>query len=161
MLEKTESISERQIVIEKIVKAPVTLVFEAWTDNEHLKHWFGPDGFTITTESIDVRERGIWRFIMHGPDGTDFTNKIVFLEVIPPAGNKKAKLAYLHSDFNDEGRFSVSVEFEENDGHTKITMTSLFETKDARDFVVREHNALEGGNQTIKRLDEYLQNKNS
>ncbi|EMO29454.1 toxin-antitoxin system, toxin component domain protein [Leptospira interrogans serovar Bataviae str. HAI135] len=49
-----------------------------WTEPEHVIHWWGPKGFTNTFETMDVRPGGIWKFIMHGPDGTDYPNLIVF-----------------------------------------------------------------------------------
>ena len=67
-------------------------MFKVWTDPQHLAHWWGPDGFTLTTREMDVRPGGVWRFIMHGPDGTDYKNRIVYTEVSPPG-----RLVYKHA----------------------------------------------------------------
>src|SRR5580700_6172332 len=56
--------------------APRELVFAAWTDPKHLSQWWGPNGFTTTTSSFDFRPGGIWRFVMHGPDGRDYQNRV-------------------------------------------------------------------------------------
>ena len=55
-----------------------------WTDPEHVAKWWGPTGFTNTIYEMDVRPGGVWRFVMHGPDGIDYQNKIVYIEVVKP-----------------------------------------------------------------------------
>ena len=67
--------------------APRELVFAAWTDPKHLSQWWGPNGFTTTTSSFDFRPGGIWRFVMHGPDGRDYQNRVTFDEIVPPERN--------------------------------------------------------------------------
>ena len=61
---------DREIVMSRVIDAPRELVFAAWSDPSHLPRWFGPKGFKIETFEIDVREGGVWRFNMGGPDGT-------------------------------------------------------------------------------------------
>ena len=61
----------REIVSIRVFDFPRELVFNAWTDPEHLVHWWGPKGFTNTFHEFDLRPGGIWRFVMHGPDGRD------------------------------------------------------------------------------------------
>jgi uncharacterized protein YndB with AHSA1/START domain len=63
----------RVIVGTREFDAPRALVFEAWTDPKHLSQWWGPNGFTTTTSSFDFRPGGVWRFVMHGPDGRDLS----------------------------------------------------------------------------------------
>jgi hypothetical protein len=58
----------RSIIGVREFDAPRDLVFAAWTDPQHLAHWWGPNGFTTTTFSFDLRPGGVWRFVMHGPD---------------------------------------------------------------------------------------------
>ena len=74
----------REIVITRLIAAPPELVFDAWTDPKQIGRWWGPNGFTTTTHSMDVRPGGVWRFVMHGPDGRDYQNKIVYREVKRP-----------------------------------------------------------------------------
>ena len=62
----------RMIVTTRVFDAPRELVFEAWTNPKHLVQWWGPHGFTTTIRAIDVRPGGVWRFVMHGPDGVDY-----------------------------------------------------------------------------------------
>jgi uncharacterized protein YndB with AHSA1/START domain len=92
---------------------------------------------------------------MHGPDGRDYENVMTFLEVVAPE-----RLSYKHGGEKDfePVNFQVTVTFEQlGDGKTKLTMRSVFPSKDARDFVIREVNALEGGKQTLTRLGEHLE----
>jgi uncharacterized protein YndB with AHSA1/START domain len=74
----------RSIIGMREFDAPRDLVFAAWTDPKHLAQWWGPNGFTTTTMSFDLRPGGIWRFVMHGPDGRDYQNRITFDEIVPP-----------------------------------------------------------------------------
>jgi uncharacterized protein YndB with AHSA1/START domain len=66
-----DDLSARTIVQTRLISAPRKLAFEAWTKPEHLTRWWGPDGYTTTILSMDFREGGLLRFIMHGPNGTD------------------------------------------------------------------------------------------
>lgn len=156
--------TDRQITITRVINAPVARVWEAWTTPAHLINWWGPDGFTNTFHEIDIREGGVWRFMMHGPDGTDYPNKIVYKEIV-----KHERLVYEHSD--DTGRpsgephseagenpvthFHDTVTFEDLGDKTKITMTMLFATKEIRDETIK-FGAVEGGNQTLGKLEEYV-----
>ena len=72
-----EALSDREIVTTRVFNAARELVFKAWTDPDHLVHWWGPKGFTNTFQEFDLRPGGIWRFVMHGPDGVDYKNKSV------------------------------------------------------------------------------------
>ncbi|MCH1912528.1 SRPBCC family protein [Leptospira noguchii] len=147
------STSDREIRATRIFDAPRDLVFRMWTEPEHVIHWWGPKGFTNTFETMDVRPGGIWKFIMHGPDGTDYPNLIVFLEIIRPE-----KLVYKHgSDMEDHpGDFHVTVLFSEQNGKTTLDMTMLFNTVQQRNETVEKYGAIEGLNQTMDRLVEYL-----
>jgi uncharacterized protein YndB with AHSA1/START domain len=63
------SVEDRELIINRVFNAPRELVYKTWTNPEHLPQWWGPKGFTITVQEIDVRPGGVWRFVMHGPDG--------------------------------------------------------------------------------------------
>ncbi len=147
--------AEREIVIERLLRAPRELVFAVWTDPKHVDQWWGPNGFSNETKKMDLRQGGEWVYIMHGPDGRDFDNRIRYLEVVVPE-----RLVYLHDSGkdNDPQEFKVYVTFEQTGELTKVTLRSIFKTKEARDFVVREFGAIEGGRQTLARLDAYLTN---
>lgn len=143
----------RTIVTTRVFDAPRELVFEAWTNPKHLVQWWGPNGFTTTVRAIDVRPGGVWRFVMYGPDGVDYENRIVYDEIVKPE-----RLVYSHSGGEDlePVRFQVTVIFEDHDGKTKLTMTALFPSAVERDRVAEKYGAIEGAKQTLERLAEHL-----
>ena len=71
----------RSIIATRVLDAPRELVWTAWTKPEHLAQWWGPDGFSTTTSAYNLRPGGVWRFVMHGPDGRDYQNRITFDEI--------------------------------------------------------------------------------
>jgi uncharacterized protein YndB with AHSA1/START domain len=143
---------DREIVLTRVFDAPREVVFRAFTDPRQVDQWWGPNGFTNKTHEMDVRPGGAWRFVMHGPDGVDYKNRIDYTEVVSPE-----RLAYLHgSDDGGPAHFEVTVTFTEQGGKTRVTMRSVFPTAALRDKVVKEHRAIEGGNQTLARLAQHL-----
>src|SRR3954449_1876611 len=101
--------ADREIVAVRVFDAPRELVWKLWTDPHHVAQWWGPNGFTNTIHEMDVRPGGVWRFIMHGPDGVDYPNRIVFIEVVEPE-----RLVYSHGgDEGDPVQFHVTVTFAE------------------------------------------------
>lgn len=146
-------VGDREIIAVRIFNAPRDLVFKMWTDPERIGRWWGPKGFTTTTFNMDVKPGGVWRFVMHGPDGTDYENKITYLEVVEPE-----RLVYKHGGDKDVEpvNFQVTATFEAVDQGTKLTMRMQFPSAAARDHVVKTFGADEGLNQTIGRLEEQL-----
>jgi uncharacterized protein YndB with AHSA1/START domain len=144
---------DREIFSSRLIHAPRARVFAAWTDPAQLAKWWGPNGFTTTTHVFDFRPEGTWEFTMHGPDGTDFPNKIHYLEIVPPE-----RLVYKHG--GEAGfepvNFHVTVLFKEEDGKTRLEMRMTFPSRNGRDYVVEKYGAMEGLDQTIGRLEEYL-----
>jgi uncharacterized protein YndB with AHSA1/START domain len=142
-----------EIVLSREFDAPRELVFQAYTDPAHIGNWWGPDGFTNTIHEMDVRPGGLWRFIMHGPDGTDWSNRVAYQEVSPPE-----RLVYLHGEDvdDDPGAFHVTIQFEDLGGRTRVTQRMLFASKAQRDGVV-SFGAVELGKQTLAKLAAYLE----
>ncbi len=64
------SLSDRELMVSRLIEGPRDLVFEAFTEVRHLSRWWGPKGFTTTTRSFEFSEGGVWEFTVHGPDGT-------------------------------------------------------------------------------------------
>jgi len=144
---------DREIVITRLLDAPRELVFDMWTDPKHIAQWWGPNGFTTTIHQMDVRPGGVWRLVMHGPDGRDYQNRLVFLEIAKPE-----RLVYKHDP--DEGcepvHCEVTVTFAQEGRLTRLTMRMVFPSAEARDLVVHQYGAIEGGNQTLGRLAQHL-----
>lgn len=146
----SENTADREIRLSRLLNAPVSLVWEVWTTPEHIKNWWGPNGFTNTITKMDVTENGVWDLIMHGPDGTDYKNKSIFKEVV-----KYRKLVYEHIS---APKFLATIEFEEQGEKTLLNWHMLFETKEQFIQVVKTFKADEGLKQNIIKLDAYLSN---
>lgn len=146
--------NDRDIVLSRVIRAPRARVFEAWTTPEAMDAWWGPDGFRTTTHEMDVRPGGTWRFIMHGPDGRDYPNRIDYTEVVKPE-----RIAYAHcgDDEHDDVHFHAEATFEDVDGHTRVTLRMEFPAAADRERVVKEYGAIEGGQQTLSRLAAHVE----
>ncbi|MBK8392820.1 MAG: SRPBCC domain-containing protein [Saprospiraceae bacterium] len=148
----TFKIEDNVLTHTRMLDAPRELVWEVWTNPEHIKEWWGPNGFSLTTKSMIVETGEAWDFIMHGM-GRDWDNKIEYVKVERPA-----LLSYKHSGAeNEDYNFTVSVFFEEMGGKTLLTMQSVFKSKEIIEELNRKVNAIEGGKQTLNRLENYLQ----
>ncbi len=132
--------------------APVVAVWDAWSDQQQVAQWWGPRGFSLTTHSKSLKPGGIWHYTMHGPDGTDYENKTLYLEVV-----KHEKLVYDHGG-NDERAplFRVTVLFSEKKGKTFMDMTMTLPTPEAAEET-RQFIKKAGGDSTWDRLTEYLE----
>ncbi|MFA6239947.1 MAG: SRPBCC domain-containing protein [Candidatus Hydrogenedentales bacterium] len=154
-----EATADREIVLSRVFDAPRELVFDAWTDPQKVTQWWGPNGFTTTIHQMDVRPGGAWKLTMHGPDGTDYPNRSVYLEVVPPE-----RIVYKHGGARKGGpgaNFTMTATFEEQGSKTKLTMRMLFASSAARDLIVQEYGAIEGGKQTLARLAGFLASDNA
>jgi len=153
--ESAENSSDREIVITRTFDAPRELVFDALTDPRHVVHWWGPNSFTTTIHEMDLRPGGVWRHTMHGPDGTNYPNKTIFVEIVRPE-----RVVYTNSGGRKgapDASFTATWTFEAIGKQTKLTLRMEFPTAAARDMVVKEYGAIEGGKQTLERLAGYLQ----
>lgn len=144
----------RAIIATRVIDAPRDLVFEAWTDPKHLSQWWGPNGFTTTTSAFDMRPGGAWRFVMHGPDGRDYENRITYDEVVKPE-----RIRYHHggSDDVEPVQFRTTVTFEDlGSNRTRLTLHAVFPSAAERDRVIKEYGADKGAVETLSRLADYV-----
>jgi uncharacterized protein YndB with AHSA1/START domain len=151
---------DKEIYIEREFDAPRELLWEAMTNPKHVVNWWGPIGFTTTIEEMDFRVGGTWKHVMRGPDGAEYPNKSVFKEIVKPE-----KIVYQHAGHKKGGSeisFVSTWTFEElGKKKSRVSIRLIFAKTDMRDFVVKEHNAIEGGKQTLGRLAEYARGMNS
>ena len=148
------AMAEREIVISRVFDAPREVVWNAWTDPNQVVQWWGPRGFTTTIHEMDVRPGGAWRHTMHGPDGANYPGKSVFSEVVKPE-----RIVLTHSGGKEGGRvvnFKSTWTFEAEGDQTRVTIRMVFDSAEAREFVAKEHGAIEGGKQTLQRLGEHV-----
>jgi len=143
-MEKTEN---REMKIIRTFKAPIDLMWEVWTNPEHIANWWGPNGFTNTIHKMDFQEGGEWTLTMHGPDGTNFPNRSIYKEIIP-----FKKIVFEH--FNPH--FFTTVLFESKGEETQIDWTMLFDTAEMRETIIKAHKADEGQKQNMEKLEKYI-----
>ncbi|HRK07546.1 MAG TPA: SRPBCC family protein [Pseudobdellovibrionaceae bacterium] len=140
-----------ELRIQRVFRAPVDLVWKAWTELDHVHQWWGPRGFTLTTHHKELRPGGTWKYTMHGPDGTDYPNITLYHEV-----EKHARLVYDHgATENTPPLFRVRVNFKEVNGQTHMDMTMTLESAEAAERIkgfIRQA----GGNSTWDRLAEHI-----
>jgi len=151
----TEAIIQgNKVIYKKYFDVSIDLVFEAWSSPEHLSQWWGPNGFTITTKSISFSNGGIWDYVMHGPDGHDYKNKVQFIDI------KKPHHIYLTMLGDGEGEKDVDFEsrifFEAAGEGTNLTMEQIFPNKEELERVNNKYGAIEGAKQHLGNLDKYL-----
>lgn len=149
-LEKSSdaSIEARSIMHSRVFDAPRELVWKAWTDAKHLEQWWGPDGFTITTSKFDFRPGGEWVFVMHGPDGRDYKNHLVYREIV-----EFERILFSHVS---GPMFDATATFVSEGKRTRVTMQTVFESVELRNRVAEEFGAVEGLKQTLSHLGDYV-----
>lgn len=149
---KTEPESDREIVIVRLIAAPVARVWRAWTNNDEIVKWWGPHGFSDETQGREFKPGGHWKHTMIGPDGIRYPNFATYKELEPM---KRIVLVNAGSKEDAEKGvgFRSEITFKDVGGKTEITMRSVFPTAAMRDHVVKEFKAVEGGQQTLARLD--------
>ena len=144
--------AEREIRLARLIDAPRARVFQAFTDPAQVVLWWGPDGFTDTLHHMEVRPGGEWRHTMHGPDGTDYPTLSRFVEVVRPD-----RLSFDHGTGlpGEPDLFRAVATFREEEGGTRVTLAMAFPTAGARQAMAA-FGAVEGGEQTLARLEAYL-----
>ncbi len=95
----------------------------------------------------------VWRFVMHGPDGRDYQNRITFEEIVPPQ-----RIVYRHGGGDDVEpvQFRQTVTFEDLGARTRITWRGEFPSAAERDRVIKEYGADKGLAETLSRLGDYV-----
>jgi uncharacterized protein YndB with AHSA1/START domain len=117
--------SDRELVLTRIIDAPREKLFRAWTDPELLKQWFAPLPYTTPHAEMDVRPGGSSLIVMRGPDGNEFPNRGVYLEVVE---NERLVFtdAYTKAWEPSEKPFmTVVLTFEDEGGKTRYTARVL------------------------------------
>ena len=150
--EKNETATDRELSISRVVNAPRDLVWKVWTSADHIKHWWGPSGFTNTIFKMEVTPGGEWEFIMHGPDGTDYKNKHIYKEVIKP---EKLVLEHVTGP-----RFLMTVTFQDRGKQTLVSIHSIFESAEQLKEVIKVFKADIGMKQNVDRMENYVVNLN-
>ncbi len=144
--------SDWEIVMTRVFDAPRDLVFEAHTSCEHMSQWWGPRRYEIASCEMDFRPGGAWRIVHRGADGDEHGFRGEFREIVRPE-----RIVWTFEYERMPGHVSVqTATFEEHDGKTTLTSTSVFDTVEDRDGML-ESGMEEGAAETMDRLQEYLE----
>ena len=136
----------RTVVSTRVIDAAITDVFDAYANPGKLVRWWGPHGFTLTTESIDLAEGGHWRFVFHGPDGRDYKNHIVFETIEAP---HRFAIDHVSGPY-----YQMIVTFEVVHEKTRVTMHQTF--KEATVFNKIKDIVIAGNDGNLDRLTEVI-----
>lgn len=122
--------ASRELVSQRVIAAPPAAVFACLADPGRLARWWGPAGFRNTFEIFEFRPGGTWKFVMHGPDGTDWPNRSVFREIEPPSRVVLEHLGSVH-------HFMLTITLDERDGATALGWRMVFDSVAERDETAR------------------------
>jgi uncharacterized protein YndB with AHSA1/START domain len=143
--------AERTMVLQRVIRAPRSIVWSVWMNSETLPKWWGPEGFSCRTQRIDLRAGGEWVFDMIAPDGTVFPNHHLYIDVRP-----EERIGYtLLWGENGPKHADAWASFEDQDGATKVTLGMVFST--AAGFQkAKGFGAVELGLQTLGKLERFI-----
>jgi uncharacterized protein YndB with AHSA1/START domain len=142
--------AERELVVTRIIDAPRTLVFKAWTEPEQVARWWGPQGFVTTHCDMDIRPGGAFRCCMRSPAGTDHWKRGVYREIVEPE-----RIVFTFAWEDADGRLGhellTTVTFADLGQQTRLTLhQAMFETAERRD----DHRG--GWTSCFERFTEYM-----
>jgi uncharacterized protein YndB with AHSA1/START domain len=142
---------KQEIVITHIFDAPRELVWNVYTDPKLMPRWWGPRILNTTVDQMDMRPGGIWRIVQRAPDGTEFGFHGVYHDIQPPER--------IVDTFEFEGMpghvLLETITFEDFEGKTKVTNTSIFQSVEDRDGMLNS-NMDEGVTESNDRFAELL-----
>jgi len=142
--------SDREVLLTRVFDAPRELVFEALTQPQHLRRWFGPRAWTLAVCEVDLRAGGKWRYILEGPGGRRMGMYGVFQEIAPP---ERVVTTEAFDEFPQQSVNTTTLS--EENGRTTLTCRVVCASKEVRDAVI--HSGMErGAAETYDRLSELL-----
>ncbi|MEF3304706.1 SRPBCC domain-containing protein [Paenibacillus sp. GYB003] len=162
MISRVEN--EQELILERVFDAPRSLVFQAFSQAEHLKRWWGPRGWDLTVCNIDFRPGGVWHYCMKCVDknqgdfyGFESWGKAVYEEIV-----QDEKFVYVDYFSDAEGNETpgmpaprITMLFEDHEGKTKLISRARYETAEALQKVI-DMGMMQGVTETWDRLAELL-----
>jgi uncharacterized protein YndB with AHSA1/START domain len=115
------SIADRSFNHSRLIDAPREQVFAAIADPARLARWWGPNGCTSTFEVFEFRPGGAWRFVLHGPDGTDYPNENRFTDIVAP---ERVVLEHLSTTHH----FLMTITLVADGARTRVGWRQIFDT---------------------------------
>ena len=124
------------------IAASQNAVFDTFEQPEILAKWWGPSGFTNTFEIFDFRPNGLWKFVMHGPDGKNYPNENRFAEISRPG-----KVVIRHES---EPKFTLTVTIVESGSGSSVFWVQEFDSEEVAEAVA--HIVRPANEQNLDRL---------
>jgi len=143
---RPDDVSDRELVTTRVLDAPRERAFTAFSDAQHLAQWSAPAGFTNTFHEFDLRAGAAWRYTMHGPNGADYPNESVFVEIVKPG---RIVLEHVSGP-----RFRLTITLASEAGRTRLTWRQRFPT--AADYDKIKALAIPANEQNLDRLEARL-----
>lgn len=155
----------RELVIRRDFDVPARALFQAFTDPEWVRNWWGPKGFTTPFCRIDLRVGGVFHYCMRSPEGKDYWGKGVYREIAEPerlvfidmfsdeAGNAVSPKVYGMAPDRPE-EVLTTITFEETDGRTALTIHA-----GVTEEMAGRSGAREGWEESLDRLSGFLSDK--
>jgi uncharacterized protein YndB with AHSA1/START domain len=134
---------DRACVHSRRIDAPRERVFAAIADPLQLARWWGPNGFTSTFERFDFRPGGHWRFVLHAPDGSDYPNENVFVQIDAPG-----RVVIDHP--SDTHHFVLTITLDDDGAGTRVGWHQRFDSAEHRNLVAEV--VLAANEQNLDRL---------
>jgi len=99
--EKSQPLVDSEITITRLFDAPRALVWQCFTEPEHMKEWWGPKGSTTIASNMDLRIGGTYRGAMRDPEGRVMWAKFVYREIVAPTAPRVGALVFQRSGRSD------------------------------------------------------------
>jgi uncharacterized protein YndB with AHSA1/START domain len=117
--------TNRTLTLKKVFEAPIELVWEAWTNSDHIMQWWAPPGMKINMVIHEFKVGGKWKYSMPMPDGSQFISEGTYLEI------EEYKKIVTTADFKPmtEG-VELHVSFEADSDKTNFTFSVIHATEE-------------------------------
>jgi uncharacterized protein YndB with AHSA1/START domain len=146
-------INNRTVSIKRTFNAPIKLVWEAWTQPEHIASWWGPKGMNTKVIEHDFRVGGKWKYTMEMPDGNEFITDGIYTEIV------ELKKIFSSANFKPMTKgVEIQALFEENGDKTNFTFNIVHPTEEYR-IQQEKMGILNGWGSVFNRLEEFLKEK--
>lgn len=167
--ELNTKVEGRDLIMERIFDAPRELVFNAFSEAEHLKNWWGPTGWETTNRTFEFKSGGVWHYCMRCIDenqgdfyGQEIWGKSFFHEIVAPE-----KIVYTDTFSDEEGNTPdstpghlVTMTFVAHDEKTKLTMRYQLSSLETPQQVM-DSGFIQGLGSSFDRLEDFLKEKRS
>ncbi|RCW73235.1 SRPBCC family protein [Saliterribacillus persicus] len=161
-------IENNKLIVERTFNAPKQLLFQVFSESNHLENWWGPKGWKTKNHHFDFASTGVWHYGMECIDqeqsdwyGEISWGKAVYQEIV-----RNERIVY-HDYFSDQNGdinqalpgMEIAAYFYDLGSQSKIVMENTFQSKEELKKLI-EMGVLEGVSSQFEKLDEYLEEIN-